>query len=963
MVWAPVREWEAILDSVVQDQSGTALDGARDLVESLCLLAERLTEGALASVMLLDGEGVLRLFAAPSVPEAARERLDGLRPGPESGSCGNAVLRNDSVFVSQTLRDPRWAGLRDLAEEFTLLACWSTPIRNSYGNVLGTFALSSFTERAPNREQVRLLESIAAVIADVLFQEERDGRDRCFAAALRAIDEGVVLTDAEQRVVYANPAFLRLSGYELAEILGKNCRFLQGPDTDPATRQSLHDALAEGRVFHGDILNYRRDGTPFWNALNISPVRDAQGHITHFVSVQRDVTLSRRTEQELRLSAQAFETQEGILITDAQRRIVKVNQAFTRVTGYTLEEVRGLTPAILQSGNQDADFYEAMWREIEREGAWQGEIWNRRKNGEVYPEFLSITAVQDGNGQVSHYIGHFFDISHHKAREATLERLARHDPLTDLLNRRALDEELLRAQRRADAQERLLAVVMLDLDDFKPINDRYGHDQGDALLVLVAQRLRDHLRRSDAIARLGGDEFVLMLEGLRQLDELEPILDKLQRALCQPYRLRDGVEVHIGVSMGVSIYPFSAQGNLDELLREADQALFAAKQQKGQRLRPWSFWEPPQSAMRLYPLRERFRAQGAEAWFQPVWDQQSGRVVGIEALARLRGDDGSVLAPGEFLPQLQETDIFDLTNQILEQSLTALTALDDLDPELWVSVNLDPQLIGITCLKCVQQMLQGQRIAPQRIVFELLESGDFLDRRLAQDHLLDLKAIGVRLALDDIGSGYSSLLRLKELPIDKIKLDQSFVRGLEERPGDLHFVEALLELSSSLNVELVAEGVETAAIRDAVAVAGVRYLQGYAIARPMPLDALRNFLVSGCEPLRQSGPRSLLGIYAEQMSEHAVLRKALRQSWTILDLPSLRDPQNCPTYRDICRLPDADAQRILAVYRDYHEAIAAFADKDAEHWMQRVEELERQHRRLSDALLDAIRVASATSSQ
>ncbi len=910
--------------------------------------------------MLLDGDGVLRLFAAPSVPEAARLRLDGLRPGPESGSCGNAVLRNDSVFVSQTLRDPRWAGLRDLAEEFTLLACWSTPIRNSFGNVLGTFALSSFTERAPNSEQVRILESIAAVIAEVLFEEERDGRDRCFAAALRAIDEGVLLTDAEQRVVYANPAFLRLSGYELDDILGKNCRFMQGPDTDPAMRQSLRNALAEGRGFHGELLNYRRDGTPFWNALNISPVMDAHGQVTHFVSVQRDVTQSREKEQELRLSARAFESQEGIMITDAKRRIVKVNQAFTRVTGYSLEEVRGLTPAILHSGKQGAEFYEAMWRQIELEGAWQGEIWNRRKNGEVYPEFLSITAVQDGSGQVSHYIAHFFDTSHQKAREATLERLARHDPLTDLLNRRALDEELLRAQRRADADERLLAVVMLDLDDFKPINDRYGHDQGDALLVLVAQRLRDQLRRSDAIARLGGDEFVLILEGLRQLDELEPILDKVQRALRQPYHLRDGVEAHIGVSMGISIYPFSAQGNLDELLREADQALFAAKQQKGQRLRPWSFWEAPQSAKRLYPLRERFRVQGAEAWFQPIWDQQTGRVVGIEALARIRGEDGTVLAPGDFLPQFQETDLFDLSQQILQQSLAALTALSDLDPELWVSVNLDPQLIGVTCLKCVQHTLLGQRVAPHRVVFELLESGDFLDRRLAQDHLLDLKAIGVRLALDDIGSGYSSLLRLKELPIDKIKLDQAFVRGLEERPGDLHFVEALLELSSSLDVELVAEGVETAAIRDAVAVLGVRYLQGYAIARPMPLASLREFLISGCAPLRQTGQRSLLGIYAEQMTEHAVLRKALRQSWTILDLPSLRDPSNCPTYRDICRLPEAQAQGILAVYRDYHDAIAAFADRDGQHWVQQMEELEKQHRRLSSALLDAIHIPDAS---
>ncbi|WP_308387599.1 diguanylate cyclase [Acidithiobacillus sp. AMEEHan] len=772
-----------------------AADAAFPLVESLCLLGERIVPGALATVMLLGLEGELRLYAGPSLPEGLRERFDGLRVIEGNGSCVSAVLSGEKVLVHNATEDERWLRLRELAHSLQIRACWSAPIRDPLGQAVGSFALTSFRVGTPTPEQERLLEGIAAVVAQILFQTPVDGRDRSFAAALRSISEGVLLTDAEQNILYFNNAFAQMTGYGLAELIGKNCRILQGPKTSAETIARIRQHLDAGQSYSGEILNYRKDGSSFWNQLSINPIRDHQGQVVQFVSVQRDVSVERQQREALRLSAQVFEAQEGIMITDAQQRIVRVNQAFTRLTGYAESDVLGLTPQILHSGLQNGNFYELMWEKLQRDGEWRGEIWNRRKNGELLPEFLQIRAVRDNAGEVTNYIGYFHDLTHQKAREAELEKMALHDPLTGLMNRRGLEEELPRARARADRSERLLALVVLDLDDFKEVNDRIGHDLGDAMLQRLAQRLQDSLRHSDCVVRIGGDEFILLLEGLRDIDQLESVLRKVNLAVEKPLVLESGEQIHLQVSMGVSIYPLSANSNLELLLREADQAMFESKRNKGIRNAPWAFWSADESVQSLYPLRMLFRAGGLRSWYQPIWDQRRKQIVGLEALARLVDEDGKVWGPGDFLGQLTERDVFCLTEQMLRQAIVDLQALEREGRVYWVSVNIDPRVLGTACMGAIKKIVDDFRVDPARITLEILESHDFIDRQIAMDHLLDLKVMGFRLALDDIGSGYSSLLRLKELPVDKAKLDQGFVRCLEDRPQDLRFVQSVCNRS------------------------------------------------------------------------------------------------------------------------------------------------------------------------
>ena len=929
-----------------------AEESARALVESLCRIAERVVPGALASVMLLGPEKTLRLYAAPSFPAEIREQFDGLPVAEGNGSCASVVLTGQTILVCNASDDERWRHLRELAKTLQIRSCWSAPIRDPLGQVVGSFALTSFRDAAPTEEQVALLEGIAAALPQFLFQSQVEGRDRSFAAALRSINEGVLLTDAAQKILFFNNAFAEMTGYSLAELIGENCRILQGPQSSAGVIASIRRHLEAGETFDGEVLNYRKDGTPFWNHLSISPVRDHQGRISQFVSVQRDVSEAHAYREMLRLSAQVFEAQEGIMITDAEQRIVRVNRAFTRLTGYEENEIVGLTPQILHSGIQDAGFYDVMWEKLRRDGEWQGEIWNRRKDGELFPEFLHIRAVRDNLGNVTNYIGYFHDLTHQKAREARLERLALHDPLTDLLNRRALEEELPRARARADRNERLLAVVVLDLDDFKCINDRVGHDLGDAILQRVAQRLQDSLRHTDSIARIGGDEFILLLEGLRDVIQLESVLHKINLAIEKPLLLESGEQIALQVSMGVSIYPLSVNSNLDLLLREADQAMFEAKRRKDSRNHPWAFCNGEDSAQAPYPLRQLFRSGALQSWYQPIWDQRQQRIVGLEALARLVDDAGKVWGPAEFLPQLTDRDLFQLTEQMLQRGIADLQAFDRMGQPYWISINIDPQILGTSCVRGIQRVVAESCVDPARITLEILESHDFVDHQIAMDHLLDLKATGLRIALDDIGSGYSSLLRLKEFPVDKAKLDQGFVRCLEERPQDLRFVQSILDLTRGLNVELVAEGVESPAIRDALTVMGVRYFQGYAIARPMPVESLYDFL-GQCLQGEENTPGSYLGCFAQHITHFEILEKAFTQNPEIINFSGMAEAHKCPEHHRLKQLGVQHDDILMLLHREYHTLIAALGRENEKIHSSDWAALEDCHRRFSVALLDA----------
>jgi len=634
---------------------------------------------------------------------------------------------------------------------------------------------------------------------------------------------------------------------------------------------------------------------------------------------------SRRNEQ---LAALIEAIPDAVFLKDGMGRWLIVNEAAKRLfqlrdlpwQGKTDLELADLHPAF-------RDIHEACLADDEK--AWRAgqmvvvEENMVREDGQLATFETRKVPVFAKDGQRDGLVILGRDITERKVAEARIQRMALYDDLTGLPNRHFLGIQMEQDMARAARHNRLLAVCMLDLDNFKPVNDTYGHESGDEVLVALGKRLPKVLRKSDFVARLGGDEFVLLVEDLDDLDDLTQTLTKVEDAIATPILLSNGETIELAASMGIFLYPLGDGETGDQLLRWADQALYESKARKADRELPWTIYGEERKAPRT-PAQRLLDGGALEVWYQPILDNRARRVVGVEALARLRGEDGKIWPPAEFLPQLREKDLFDLSRQVLEQALTDLPILDAAGFPLWVSVNIDAHSVSDACVACLREMIAQGAVDPSRITLEILEGSDFLEQQAALEHLLELKAQGIRLALDDVGSAYASLLRMKDLPIDEIKLDQGFVRTLEERPQDLHFVESIQDLAAGMGVDLVVEGVETDDILDAVTVLGVKFLQGYGIARPMPLAQLQEFLAHQSSLHRQH-PTGLLGLYAAQLANHSTLKKAIRQNPRLVDYMTLVDATICPIHDDLRRLGLDDGGPLDRLHQEYHRAIAVMA--------------------------------------
>lgn len=426
---------------------------------------------------------------------------------------------------------------------------------------------------------------------DVTDRREAESLIRIQSNALNASTNGIAIADAstpDLSLIYVNPAFEKITGYAETELIGRNVRFLQSDDQDQPELDQIRAALKEGRSGTATLRNYRKDGSLYWNNLHISPILDENGKLTHFLGIINDITERRNAEEHLRLVSSVFHyADEGIVITDREPSILEVNPAFTRITGHEREEALGKNPNILRSGRHDRGFYETMWRKLIEEGHWSGEIWNKRRNGEIYPERLTLSAIKNEEGETIRYIGLFSDISDLKRQQQELERMAHHDALTGLPNRNLLGDRLDMAIAQAQRKGEKLAVCFMDLDGFKPVNDNLGHEAGDLLLVEVAQRLLATSRITDTVSRLGGDEFVLIFTSIIDEAECRQMIDRIMNAIWQPFHIL-GHDVGISTSIGVAIFP-EAGSTGDDLLRVADQAMYKAKQAGRGRVQ---FFEP-----------------------------------------------------------------------------------------------------------------------------------------------------------------------------------------------------------------------------------------------------------------------------------------------------------------------------------------------------------------------------------
>ena len=546
------------------------------------------------------------------------------------------------------------------------------------------------------------------------------------------------------------------------------------------------------------------------------------------------------------IAARLFEaTPQGVLITDRRLRIVAVNSAFTATTGYSEEAVLGHTPSMLASGRHETPFYEAMWEALESRGHWQGEIWNRRKNGEVYPEWLTITALRDDAGEVTHYAGIFSDLSAQEQVQERLRSLAYYDLLTDLPNRLLFRDRLRYAIAQARRDKHPLALMFLDLDRFKTINDTLGHSTGDALLRMVADRIKCSVRESDTVARLGGDEFTILLPNLNSRRDATPVANKLIEVLAKPMTL-ESQTLYVTASIGVALFP--DDGDDDEtLLKQADTAMYRAKTSGRDNYQFYTAKMGQEVAERLElenDLREAMERQELDVHYQPQVDLESGHMVGMEALLRwhhpVRGD----ISPARFVPIAEESGlIIHLGEWVLRRALTDLKHwLLNGHPDMRMAVNLSPlQLRQVDLPQRVALVLDELGLDSSHLELELTESMLVEDDQVTREVLGKLNAMGVRLAIDDFGTGYSSLAHLRRFAIDKLKIDQSFVRDLVSDRSDAELASTIIAMGHKLNLKVIAEGAEVAEQLDFLREQNCDEMQGYYYSPPLSreeMDAL-----------------------------------------------------------------------------------------------------------------------------
>ena len=560
----------------------------------------------------------------------------------------------------------------------------------------------------------------------------------------------------------------------------------------------------------------------------------------------------RRIDEQLELAASVFRNaHEGIFVTDAQERILEVNPTFTEITGYPRDEVLGRTPNLLSSGRHGPDFYEAMWGAINSMGLWRGELWNRRKDGTLYLERLTVSAVRDASGRVERYVGVFGDITRLREQAERLEQLAYQDALTKLPNRALLGDRMEQALAQARRGGSMLAVGYLDLDLFKPVNDRHGHAAGDRLLVEMAQRLKGTLRSGDTVARLGGDEFVVILPGLRSREECEALVDRLLRAVAEPYEVADGHVATMSASIGIRLVP-PDDADADTLLRQADQAMYAAKQEGRGRAHFFDAERDRQVVMRRDQIARVGRGIAEREMvlhFQPVVDLRSGMVRFAEALVRWRRPDEGMLPPGEWLSAIEETPVVaELGDWVLDEALRRCGAWGAIGLCGGVSVNVSAfELRDQAFPDRVRRALDRHPgVHPSWLKLEVLESAALADIAAVTATMDACRAMGVEFALDDFGTGYSSLTYLKRLPATTLKIDRSFVANMLEDAGDRAIVTGVVELARVFDRASVAEGVESTAHVEALRELGCDMGQGYGIAPPMPADAFTDWLKPRC---------------------------------------------------------------------------------------------------------------------
>ncbi|MFZ3023507.1 PAS domain S-box protein [Pseudomonas sp.] len=825
------------------------------LAETLSGIANRLealSPDMRVSIMRLHPDNSLYVVAAPSLPSEFSHAINGVDAESGIGPCGQAAVSGELIINEDLQNHPNWQTFQHLALATDLRACWSLPFKNEGGEVLGTFGIYYRTVKLPTDDDIALVTEFTRLAGLAVQQQQRESARQHSEERFRATFEqaaiGIAHVSPEGRFLLVNSQICNMLGCSQEQLLEQTFQTYTHPD------DLSHDLEQMQQLLNGEISSYRMekryyraDRSLLWANLRVTLIRHSNGEPHYFISVVEDISLRKQHEQALRQAATVFEsTREAVVVVDGRHRILASNPAYSEITGQAANAVLGTRLPLLYASPQERARYRSIWRGLKNQGNWTGELNARRADGSLCPLWLNASRVADCEPLQAQYVLAFTDLSQFKDSQQRLAHLAHYDPLTDLPNRLFAHERLSHALQHAQRHQEQVAVLFIDLDHFKTINDGLGHAVGDELLVTVARRLQQRLRNEDTLARLGGDEFLVILENLQSPDEAAHTAQALLKLFERPLPLGHQRDAYLGASIGISFYPDDGQ-NSDELIRNADAALYQAKAEGRNTYRFYTKALTERAHNRLTlesQLRQAIKRGEFILYYQPLVDTLTGKPLGVEALVRWNSPQG-MISPADFIPLAEDTGlIVPIGTWVLREACRQAQALRSQGFALeTLAVNLSPrQFRQADLLKQVRDALHDSGLPAACLELEITEGALMDDVAQTQATLSALKSLGLRLAVDDFGTGYSSLAYLRRFPLDKLKIDQSFMRGVPTDQGNLEIVATIIALARTLNLTVIAEGVETHEQHQALCQLACEQCQGYLFSRPLSIEQLHDWL-------------------------------------------------------------------------------------------------------------------------
>ncbi|MDH5392524.1 MAG: EAL domain-containing protein [Gammaproteobacteria bacterium] len=697
---------------------------------------------------------------------------------------------------------------------------------------------------------------ISGILQDITHSNETFKQLHLLAAALEASVDSIIITDINGKVVWANPAMSRLSGYKYTELINQTPHLWNSLNQDKSLFDNLWKTILAGEVWESELINCKKSGEQYLEEQTITSVLNERGEISHFVSIKRDITKRKESEAKNLQAAHVFEHSiEGILICDSLNTIIRVNPAFTKITGYNEHDIIGKKPNILKSGNHEDCFYQDMWQQINTSGVWQGEIWNRRKNGEIYPELLTISTLKDNADNIIEYIAIFADITERKQDAEQIRKLAFYDTLTNLPNR-VLSHEILKntlSLRESDSE--LIGILNIDIDRFFNINETMGHDAGDKLLQIIARRIIRCNNEIDKIARISSDEFIVICPDISAPGQLAKKAQEILDSIAKPIMLNKH-EVFITASIGISIAPTDSD-NEAMLFRHAESARKHAKHDGNS----FQFFNDEvdtqgfeQLAMKS-SLRRALERNEFKLYYQPQIDLRSGKILGAESLIRWLHPDLGLISPSKFIPILEETGlIIEVGEWVIKTACQQNKEWQSkgISP-IQIAVNLSPrQFRQNTLISDIQKILDETGLQARWLELEVTESSIMDKPEEVAKTLQNLHKLGIKISIDDFGTGYSSLNYLKIFPIDILKIDRSFIRDITFDKDDETIVKTIIAMGHNLGLKIIAEGVEDQEQLEILKQYDCELYQGFYCSKPVAAEDFEQLLIDNHRSLKRT---------------------------------------------------------------------------------------------------------------